>query len=195
MIHHIPSIAPLTGTVFLPPLPLDSAEAVASTVLWRSSPSTVSRREVFIRNHPHHHQHLSLLHLHGTATPTMVGVPGKYRGCETCRGRRVKCGASSPPYPIILSAKRLTPLALPGNERPFCKRCVDSSRPCTYERETVFIVASIEDGGRCKSLSASVHYLQQSVTDPTATAHQAPPTPRERQPRKPSQNHPRYDLR
>ncbi|KAK1828480.1 hypothetical protein QBC39DRAFT_374711 [Podospora conica] len=59
----------------------------------------------------------------------MVGVPGKYRGCETCRGRRVKC----------------------GNERPYCKRCVDSSRPCTYERETVFIVASIEDGGRCSS--------------------------------------------
>ncbi|KAK0646339.1 hypothetical protein B0T16DRAFT_458267 [Cercophora newfieldiana] len=48
----------------------------------------------------------------------MVGVPGKYRGCETCRGRRVKC---------------------------------DSSRECTYERETVFIVASIEDGGRCSS--------------------------------------------
>ena len=23
---------------------------------------------------------------------TMVGVPGKYRGCETCRSRRVKCG-------------------------------------------------------------------------------------------------------
>ncbi|KAK3356925.1 hypothetical protein B0T25DRAFT_141999 [Lasiosphaeria hispida] len=59
----------------------------------------------------------------------MVGVPGKYRGCETCRSRRVKC----------------------GNERPYCKRCVDSHRECTYERETVFIVASIEDGGRCSS--------------------------------------------
>ncbi|KAK4455891.1 hypothetical protein QBC34DRAFT_3554 [Podospora aff. communis PSN243] len=59
----------------------------------------------------------------------MVGVPGKYRGCETCRSRRVKC----------------------GNERPICKRCADSNRDCTYERETVFIVASIEDGGRCSS--------------------------------------------
>ncbi|KAK1751590.1 hypothetical protein QBC47DRAFT_307446 [Echria macrotheca] len=59
----------------------------------------------------------------------MVGVPGKYRGCETCRSRRVKC----------------------GNERPICKRCADSHRDCTYERETVFIVASIEDGGRCSS--------------------------------------------
>lgn len=59
----------------------------------------------------------------------MVGVPGKYRGCETCRSRRVKC----------------------GNEKPLCKRCVDSNRECTYERETVFIVASIEDGGRCSS--------------------------------------------
>ncbi|ROV98923.1 hypothetical protein VSDG_03840 [Cytospora chrysosperma] len=60
----------------------------------------------------------------------MVGVPGKYKGCNTCRMRRVKC----------------------DNERPFCKKCVDSGRECLgYERETVFIVGTVEDKGRCSS--------------------------------------------
>ncbi|ROW12720.1 hypothetical protein VMCG_00297 [Cytospora schulzeri] len=54
----------------------------------------------------------------------MVGVPGKYKGCNTCRTRRVKC----------------------DNERPFCRKCVDSG-----QRETVFIVGTVEDKGRCSS--------------------------------------------
>ncbi|KAK3985518.1 hypothetical protein QBC44DRAFT_155685 [Cladorrhinum sp. PSN332] len=60
----------------------------------------------------------------------MVGVPGKFKGCNTCRARRVKC----------------------DNERPFCRKCVDSGRECAgYERETVFIIGTIEDQGRCSS--------------------------------------------
>ncbi|KAL2136309.1 hypothetical protein VTI74DRAFT_4343 [Chaetomium olivicolor] len=60
----------------------------------------------------------------------MVGVPGKYKGCETCRLRRVKC----------------------DNQRPYCKKCLDGGRQCAgYERETVFIVGTIENGGRCSS--------------------------------------------
>lgn len=60
----------------------------------------------------------------------MVGVPGKYKGCNSCRVRRVKC----------------------DNERPFCRKCIDSGRECLgYKRETVFIVGTIEDGGRCSS--------------------------------------------
>ncbi|KAK4202647.1 hypothetical protein QBC40DRAFT_320950 [Triangularia verruculosa] len=60
----------------------------------------------------------------------MVGVPGKYKGCNTCRVRRVKC----------------------DNERPFCRKCLDSGRECAgYERETVFIIGTIEDQGRCSS--------------------------------------------
>ncbi|KAJ9154743.1 C6 zinc finger domain protein [Pleurostoma richardsiae] len=60
----------------------------------------------------------------------MVGVPGKYKGCNTCRLRRVKC----------------------DNERPFCRKCIDSGRECKgYDRETVFIIGTIEDGGRCSS--------------------------------------------
>ncbi|KAI1495677.1 hypothetical protein F5X99DRAFT_414878 [Biscogniauxia marginata] len=60
----------------------------------------------------------------------MVGVPGKYKGCNTCRARRVKC----------------------DNTRPFCKKCTDYGRECAgYERETVFIVGTPEEKGRCAS--------------------------------------------
>ncbi|KAJ3942256.1 uncharacterized protein N0V96_007752 [Colletotrichum fioriniae] len=60
----------------------------------------------------------------------MVGVRGKYKGCETCRARRVKC----------------------DNERPHCRKCIDSGRECAgYEREMVFITATIDDAGRCSS--------------------------------------------
>ncbi|KAI1646963.1 uncharacterized protein F4817DRAFT_316369 [Daldinia loculata] len=60
----------------------------------------------------------------------MVGVPGKYKGCNTCRARRVAC----------------------DNGRPFCKKCTDYGRECGgYERETVFIVGTQDDKGRCSS--------------------------------------------
>ncbi|KAK3682677.1 hypothetical protein B0T22DRAFT_291714 [Podospora appendiculata] len=60
----------------------------------------------------------------------MVGVPGKYKGCNTCRARRVRC----------------------DNQRPSCRKCIDSSRVCGgYERPTTFIIGTIEDGGRCSS--------------------------------------------
>ncbi|KAJ2981980.1 hypothetical protein NUW58_g6548 [Xylaria curta] len=60
----------------------------------------------------------------------MVGVPGKYKGCNTCRTRRVKC----------------------DNTRPFCKKCIDYGRECGgYERETVFIVGTQDDRGRVGS--------------------------------------------
>ncbi|KAI5859341.1 hypothetical protein GGS23DRAFT_607564 [Durotheca rogersii] len=60
----------------------------------------------------------------------MVGVPGKYKGCNTCRARRVAC----------------------DNARPLCKKCTDFGRECGgYERETVFIVGTPDDKGRCSS--------------------------------------------
>ena len=38
------------------------------------------------------------------------------------------------------------------NQRPFCRKCIDGSRECAgYERETVFIIGTIEDQGRCSS--------------------------------------------
>ncbi|KAJ4200746.1 D-lactate ferricytochrome c oxidoreductase [Fusarium falciforme] len=60
----------------------------------------------------------------------MVGVPGKYKGCETCRRRRVKC----------------------SNERPYCQKCISSGRQCEgYERERVFITGTPENKGRVAS--------------------------------------------
>ncbi|SPO04527.1 uncharacterized protein DNG_07212 [Cephalotrichum gorgonifer] len=60
----------------------------------------------------------------------MVGVAGKFKGCETCRRRRVKC----------------------DNTRPLCKKCVDNGRDCEgYQRERVFITAGVEQRGRCSS--------------------------------------------
>ncbi|KAI0424267.1 hypothetical protein F5Y09DRAFT_146763 [Xylaria sp. FL1042] len=60
----------------------------------------------------------------------MVGVPGKYKGCNTCRIRRVKC----------------------DNTKPLCKKCTDYGRECGgYERETVFIVGTQDEKGRVGS--------------------------------------------
>ncbi|POR37959.1 Putative D-lactate dehydrogenase, mitochondrial [Tolypocladium paradoxum] len=60
----------------------------------------------------------------------MVGVPGKYKGCETCRRRRVKC----------------------SNERPYCSNCTNNGRQCEgYERERVFITGTPETKGRVAS--------------------------------------------
>ncbi|OBT78708.1 hypothetical protein VF21_02335 [Pseudogymnoascus sp. 05NY08] len=60
----------------------------------------------------------------------MVGVPGKFKGCNTCRTRRVKC----------------------DNARPKCQKCVASSRECGgYERQMIFIVGTTNERGRCSS--------------------------------------------
>ncbi|KAK4639619.1 hypothetical protein QC761_709940 [Podospora bellae-mahoneyi] len=59
----------------------------------------------------------------------MVGVPGKYKGCNKTN-QHLQC----------------------DNERPLCRKCLDSGRECAgYERETVFIIGTIEDQGRCSS--------------------------------------------
>jgi hypothetical protein len=69
------------------------------------------------------------------------------------------------------------PHPFPGNERPICKRCADSNRDCTYERETVFIVASIEDGGRCESTNISISHLpdERQYTDRPCPGSSHPP--------------------
>ncbi|KYK60067.1 hypothetical protein DCS_01201 [Drechmeria coniospora] len=58
----------------------------------------------------------------------MVGVPGKYKGCETCRRRRC------------------------SNERPYCRNCTNNGRRCEgYERDRVFITGTPETKGRVAS--------------------------------------------
>ncbi|KAH9906127.1 hypothetical protein F4778DRAFT_769313 [Xylariomycetidae sp. FL2044] len=60
----------------------------------------------------------------------MPNIRTLYLGCNTCRNRRVKCDGT----------------------RPFCKKCTDYGRECGgYERETVFIVGTPDDKGRCAS--------------------------------------------
>ncbi|TLS22863.1 uncharacterized protein PpBr36_06065 [Pyricularia pennisetigena] len=67
----------------------------------------------------------------------MVGVAGKYKGCNTCRGRRVKS---------------LTDPGKCDNTRPYCRKCTDSGRDCGgYERERVFIIGTPREHGRCSS--------------------------------------------
>ncbi|CAN8096412.1 unnamed protein product [Discula destructiva] len=83
----------------------------------------------------------------------MVGVPGKYKGCNTCRARRVKC----------------------DNERPYCRKCSDSGRQCQgYEREIVFIVGTLEDKGRCSSHPPRNVKSPNNTPSPPRTAGEEP---------------------
>ncbi|KAH7130855.1 hypothetical protein EDB81DRAFT_695998 [Dactylonectria macrodidyma] len=76
----------------------------------------------------------------------MVGVPGKFKGCETCRKRRLKC----------------------SNERPFCKNCIARGRQCEgYDRVRVFITTTPEELGKV------VHYTKKRT--PEAHRQSTPP--------------------
>ncbi|KAI1115020.1 hypothetical protein F5Y14DRAFT_143046 [Nemania sp. NC0429] len=80
----------------------------------------------------------------------MVGVPGKYKGCNTCRARRVKC----------------------DNTRPFCKKCIDYGRECAgYERETVFIVGTQNDRGRVGSHPPRNAQQSRNIQPEASTQH------------------------
>ncbi|KAI0190080.1 hypothetical protein F4808DRAFT_444991 [Astrocystis sublimbata] len=82
----------------------------------------------------------------------MVGVPGKYKGCNTCRTRRVKC----------------------DNTRPFCKKCIDYGRECAgYERETVFIVGTQNDRGRVGSHPPRNAQSSRAAQSEVSTQHTA----------------------
>lgn len=67
----------------------------------------------------------------------MVGVPGRSKGCHTCRKRKIACSL----------------------ERPYCLQCVKSSRVCAgYQRDRVFIINDLSTetrkGALVKSSSA-----------------------------------------
>lgn len=77
----------------------------------------------------------------------MVGVPGKYKGCNTCRARRVKVSGRLPP-----SCPSDSDHGQCDNQRPECKKCTNSSRRCLgYKREQIFIVSTRANRGRCSS--------------------------------------------
>lgn len=53
------------------------------------------------------------------------------------------------------------------NTRPFCRKCTDGGRECAgYERETVFIVGTIQDQGRCSSHPPRVVKSKKSKSPP-----------------------------
>lgn len=91
----------------------------------------------------------------------MVGVKGKFKGCNTCRKRRVAC----------------------DNTRPFCKKCTGHGRQCEgYQTETVFIVGTLKDKGRCAShpprnlqAAGSSSGLKKKATDTTASSSSPEP--------------------
>lgn len=62
----------------------------------------------------------------------MVGVPGKYRGCETCRSRRVKCGTS-----MIIAAN----LVLQTKQGRVCHTAQATSDPFASGAPTVIVIA------------------------------------------------------
>lgn len=94
----------------------------------------------------------------------MVGVKGKFKGCNTCRKRRVAC----------------------DNTRPFCKKCTGHGRQCEgYQTETVFIVGTLKDKGRCAShpprnlqaASSSSSGVRKKAIEAAASASSSSPEP------------------
>ncbi|CAK7220934.1 hypothetical protein SCUCBS95973_004325 [Sporothrix curviconia] len=56
------------------------------------------------------------------------------------------------------------------NTRPYCKKCHDTGRECAgYERETVFIIGTPQDGGRCSSHPPRVIKSRKATTGPESS--------------------------
>jgi hypothetical protein len=67
----------------------------------------------------------------------MVGVPGKSKGCETCRHRRVKVGSTQSRSDGQLLTHQQSQCDL---QRPACGRCLRTNRTCPgYERGLIFV--------------------------------------------------------
>lgn len=80
----------------------------------------------------------------------MVGVPGKSKGCKTCRQRKIAC----------------------GQQRPTCLQCAKSGRVCGgYDRETTFIlVQPCAKGKRIASVNNN-RCDEGDVLSPSSPAH------------------------
>ncbi|CAJ2501358.1 Uu.00g042110.m01.CDS01 [Anthostomella pinea] len=80
----------------------------------------------------------------------MVGVPGRSKGCETCRRRKKGC----------------------DRKRPACSQCVQANVECGgYERQRVFLNRTQDT----EATSVMVSYRRQSVVKPVARS-QSPST-------------------
>ena len=70
----------------------------------------------------------------------MVGVPGRSKGCTTCRRRKIRVSINRLPLSDLVLMRRKCDL-----DKPFCKRCSQSGRVCEgYQRYPVFINRTTE---------------------------------------------------
>ena len=77
----------------------------------------------------------------------MVGVPGRSKGCATCRKRKIGCGL----------------------EKPQCAQCIKSKRICGgYERDRIFINHSA-----CEGTEASLALVAVNVPVPVVKTSKA----------------------
>ncbi|VUC31047.1 unnamed protein product, partial [Clonostachys rosea] len=87
----------------------------------------------------------------------MVGVPGKSKGCENCRHRRVKCDL----------------------QRPACGRCVRTKRKCPgYERELIFVNNAPRETQSGLAVFSPQKYARENVlVSRVRAAKTSPPSP------------------
>ncbi|KAF2462353.1 hypothetical protein BDY21DRAFT_418252 [Lineolata rhizophorae] len=87
----------------------------------------------------------------------MVGVPGRSKGCHTCRKRRVKCDET----------------------KPTCKRCEKSGYWCAgYERELQFVHSSTSPlPSSSRSTSGDAQAAPQTSVVPIRGGRRPPPPP------------------
>lgn len=91
----------------------------------------------------------------------MVGVAGKYKGCNTCRARRVKVRAYSD---FLVCMDSLIGLKC-DNERPTCRKCSDSGRECQGYGESFFPIHISQSG---TFMFGSRPYASATLTDAIA---------------------------
>lgn len=105
----------------------------------------------------------------------MVGVVGNlYQGCEGCRLRRVKVCPQI--LTITYAFHDWSTCSKCDNQRPVCNKCINTNRECGYVRETVFIVATSNDHGRCRSHPHRSHLPKKKKKKKKTVSGTTPPT-------------------
>ena len=102
----------------------------------------------------------------------MVGVPGKSKGCTTCRRRKIRVS-----YPLLSACiSNHPPLSQCDLQQPVCNTCTKSGRVCEgYERFPVFLNRTLQGlEKRCgleeaKTLSSQSSDRDLSLPQPMAS--------------------------
>lgn len=97
----------------------------------------------------------------------MVGVPGKSKGCATCRRRKIRVSIS--PYrsshEALCSCETQCDL-----QEPACRKCTQSGRECEgYARYPIFLNRTVEGPQKRRGLEeAKIPIRARSNIPPTA---------------------------